>query len=178
MEEEVGQYGHEQTVIIAEEKDSTQAKATSAVHVPHKDTTTADHQLVNVEDNWSENDIKVLEGMNAASKNVTTNVTGDGTDANTDQSEYFTEGEPEDQEEAPELTEEELEEKRIEDENRQIEENFDQYSEMNVEEETKKLQEKELAKNKRKAVSTFTCQKLLPISCNMKLVQNLGTPSS
>ncbi len=43
MEEEVGQYGHEQTVILAEEKDSTTAKATSAVHVPHKDTTTADH---------------------------------------------------------------------------------------------------------------------------------------
>lgn len=48
-----------------------------------------------------------------------------------------------------------MEEKRIEEENTQIEENFDQYSEMNVEEETKKLQEKELAKNKRKAVSAF-----------------------
>ena len=51
------------------------------------------------------------------------------------------------------MTEEELEQQRIEEENRKIEENFDAYSEMNVEEETKKLQEKELAKNKKKAVS-------------------------
>ena len=43
MEEEVGALGHEQTVITAEEKDSTTAKATSSVHVPHKDTLTADH---------------------------------------------------------------------------------------------------------------------------------------
>ena len=44
MEEEVGQLGHEQTVIAAEEKDSTTAKATSSVHVPHKDSSTADIQ--------------------------------------------------------------------------------------------------------------------------------------
>ena len=41
-EEEVGQLGHEQTIIVASEKDSTQAKITSSVHIPHKDATTAD----------------------------------------------------------------------------------------------------------------------------------------
>ncbi len=121
---------------------------------------------MNVEENWSESDIKVLEGMNAASKNVTTNTTpaagGDGTqDPNADQSQYFTEAETADSEEAPpELTEEEAEEQRLEEENRQIEENFDAYTELNVEEETKKLQEKELSKNKRKAVSVVYLSRL------------------
>ena len=32
MEEETGQFGHEETVIIAHEEDSTTAKATSRVH--------------------------------------------------------------------------------------------------------------------------------------------------
>ena len=49
FEEEVGQFGHEQTVILAHEKDSTQAKATSSVHVPHKDATTAVHQESNID---------------------------------------------------------------------------------------------------------------------------------
>ena len=67
-EEEVGQLGHEQTVIVAEEKDSTTAKATSSVHVPHKDATTVEHQTSNVE--WSDNDIKIAEGF--TSTNTTT----------------------------------------------------------------------------------------------------------
>lgn len=73
--------GHDQTVIVASEKDSTQAKITSAVHVPHKDAKTADVQETHIEDNWNEADVKVLEGFNA-SKNVTTNATpsGDGSD--------------------------------------------------------------------------------------------------
>ena len=70
-EEEVGGMGHEQAVSIAGEKDSTTAKATSSVHVPHKDASTKDIQATNVEDQWSENDIKVAEALN---KNVTTNV--------------------------------------------------------------------------------------------------------
>ena len=151
MEEEVGAYGHDETVIIAEEKDSKQAKATSAVQAPHKDSTTADHQEVNVKEHWSDSDIKVLEGMSQASQNVTTNANAEG-EGDQDQSQYFTEANPE-EEPAEALTEEELEQQRIEEENRKIEENFDAYSEMNVEEETKKLQEKELAKNKKKAVS-------------------------
>lgn len=42
-EEEIGALSHEQAVILAEEKGSTAAKATSAVHVPHVDASTADH---------------------------------------------------------------------------------------------------------------------------------------
>ena len=42
-EEEVGAFGHEQTVIEASKQDSTSAKSTSAVHVPHKMATTAEH---------------------------------------------------------------------------------------------------------------------------------------
>ena len=57
-EEEVGQLGREWTVIIAEAKDSKTAKATSAVHVPHADSKTADHQTVNIEETWNDDDIK------------------------------------------------------------------------------------------------------------------------
>ena len=42
-EEEVGAFGHDQTVIEASKQDSTSAKSTSAVHVPHKMATTAEH---------------------------------------------------------------------------------------------------------------------------------------
>lgn len=49
QEEEVGNFGHEQSVILAHEKDSTTAKATSSVHVPHKDATTAQHQESNID---------------------------------------------------------------------------------------------------------------------------------
>lgn len=57
MEEEVGSFGHEQTVILAHEKDSTTAKATSSVHVPHKDATTAQHEITKIEDTWSEEEL-------------------------------------------------------------------------------------------------------------------------
>lgn len=60
-EEEVGSFGGEQTVIEASKKDSTSAKSTSAVHVPHKDASTADHQTVNIEERWTDEDITVLE---------------------------------------------------------------------------------------------------------------------
>ena len=53
-EEEVGELGHEQTVITAEAKDSKTAKATSAVNVPHADTLTADHQVVKIEEEWND----------------------------------------------------------------------------------------------------------------------------
>jgi len=53
-EEETGELGHEQTVITAEAKDSTTAKATSSVHVPHADTLTADHQVVKIEEEWND----------------------------------------------------------------------------------------------------------------------------
>ena len=57
LEEEVGSFGHEQTVILAHEKDSTTAKATSSVHVPHKDATTAQHEITKIEDTWSEEEL-------------------------------------------------------------------------------------------------------------------------
>jgi len=44
-------------VILAHEKDSTTAKATSSVHVPHKDATTAQHDLVKIDSNWTEEEI-------------------------------------------------------------------------------------------------------------------------
>lgn len=69
-EEEVGQLGHEQTIILASEQDSTMAKATSAVHVPHEDTKKMVHQEVNVEEYWSDDDIKITDQLG---KNVTTN---------------------------------------------------------------------------------------------------------
>ena len=47
-EEEIGQLGHEMTVSVAGEKDSTTAKATSSVHVPHKDASTADVQETHI----------------------------------------------------------------------------------------------------------------------------------
>ena len=53
----------------------------------------------------------------------------------------------------PELSEEELEQQKIEQDNASIEENYDNYVALDASEETKKLQEKELAKNKKKAVS-------------------------
>jgi len=76
--------GHDQTVIVASEKDSTQAKITSSVHVPHKDAKTADVQETHIEDSWNEADVKVLEGFNA-SKNVTINATPSGEDNEEDQ---------------------------------------------------------------------------------------------
>ena len=42
---------------MAHEKDSTTAKATSSVHVPHKDATTAQHEIVQIEDTWSEEEL-------------------------------------------------------------------------------------------------------------------------
>ena len=174
-EEEIGAFGHEQTVIEATTKDSTSAKSTSAIHVPRKDMTTADHQVTNIEQNWSDEDIKVLEGMKKAAKEVTINSNGgeageegeegeegaEGAttatsttkkkDANADQ---LQEGEGEEEiEQAPELTEDELEAQRIDAENAAIEENFEAYANLDAAEETKKIQEKEMAKNKRKAVS-------------------------
>ena len=82
MEEEVGQFGHEQTVILAHEKDSTTAKATSSVHVPHKDATTAEHQTSNVDvEQMSEEEIQASKdalkkandkvSINKAPKNAT-----------------------------------------------------------------------------------------------------------
>ena len=53
----------------------------------------------------------------------------------------------------PELSEEELEQKRQDEENQKINEGFEEYASLDAAEETKKLQEKEMAKNKRKAVS-------------------------
>ena len=78
-EEEVGQFGHEQTVITAEEQDSTTAKATSSVHnVNYADSHAADHvdNHANVEQNWSESDIKVAEAL-TASNAVTINSSGE-----------------------------------------------------------------------------------------------------
>lgn len=56
---------------MAGEKDSTTAKATSSVHVPHKDASTMDQQATKVEENWTEADIKVAGDLN---KDVKTNV--------------------------------------------------------------------------------------------------------
>ena len=47
-------------------KDSTTAKSTSAVHVPHKDASTADHQITKIEDTWTDDDIKVMQGIEKA----------------------------------------------------------------------------------------------------------------
>ena len=66
-------------------------------------------------------------------------------------------------EKEPELTAEELEAMRIEEENRAIEENFEAYSNLDAAEESKKLQEKELAKNKKKAVSELKYYRMLAI---------------
>ena len=63
------------------------------------------------------------------------------------------EGEEEAQEPVEELTEEELEAKRQEEENQKLNEDFENYSNLDAGAETKKLQEKVMAKNKRKAVS-------------------------
>lgn len=63
MEEEVGNFGHEQTVILAHEKDSTTAKATSSVHVPHKDATTAVHEIIKIDENWTEEEIAAAKGV-------------------------------------------------------------------------------------------------------------------
>lgn len=65
-EEEVGAFGQEQTVIEASMKDSTTAKSTSALHVPHKDVAIMDHQVVNIQDQWTDEDIKVMEGIEDA----------------------------------------------------------------------------------------------------------------
>ena len=180
MEEEVGELGHEQAVITAEEKDSTTAKATSSVHVPHKDAVTADHQVVNVEENWSEEDIKVLEGFN---KNVTTNV-APGTEGADQGLEGDQEYEP-----APELTEEELEQQRIEEENKKLEEGFEDYAALDADAETAKLQEKEMAKNKKKAVShysllsrtnltSFACQEIHLLEPRGRVSENRGTANA
>ena len=72
-EEEVGAFGHDQSVILAEEKGSTTAKITSAVHVPHKDATTADIEANHIEDEWNEKDIKIMEGFANGGNKVTTN---------------------------------------------------------------------------------------------------------
>ena len=76
MEEEVGAFGHEQTVILAEEKDSTTAKATSSVHVPHHDASTAAHEIVSISEQWTDEEIR-LKNEEARSGNkhqVVTNV--------------------------------------------------------------------------------------------------------
>ena len=75
--------------------------------------------------------------------------------AEQDATDQLQEGE-EEVEEVYEPTEEELEQQRIEQENAQLEENFDAYASLDADEESKKLQEKELAKNnKKKAVSVL-----------------------
>ena len=52
---------------MATEKDSTTAKATSAVHVPHRDASTAAHEVVSIEQQWSDEEIrqKNLEAQQA-----------------------------------------------------------------------------------------------------------------
>ena len=81
------------------------------MHVPHKDASTADHQVVKVENQWSDEDIKVMEGLEHASagKDIKINSAdatgeegGEGGDGSGDQLQ-------EEAEQAPELTEEELE---------------------------------------------------------------------
>ena len=102
--------GHEQAVSIAGEKDSTTAKATSSVHVPHKDASTMDIQETKVEDNWTDSDIKVAGDLN---KDVKTNVVPkEKKEGEEDQDQEYTEIV-----ETEELTEEELEIQRIEQEN-------------------------------------------------------------
>ena len=125
--------------------------------------TTADHQVTNIEQNWSDEDIKVLEGMQKAAKEVTINSNGgkaageegeegeegaEGAtttatsttkkkDANSDQ---LQEGEGEEEiEQGTELTEDELEAQRIDAENAAIEENFEAYANLDAAEETKKI---------------------------------------
>ena len=117
--------------------------------------------MTNIEQNWSDEDIKVLEGMKKAAKEVTINSNGgeaggegeegeegaEGAttatsttkkkDANADQ---LQEGEGEEEiEQAPELTEDELEAQRIDAENAAIEENFEAYANLDAAEETKKI---------------------------------------
>ena len=101
------------TVSIASEHDSTTAKATSAVHnIHYADSKEQDHSADNankVEAEWSEADIKVLEGMGEKAPTVTTTPSEDG-----DESQEAVE----DEEDQPvELTEEEKEQQRIEEEN-------------------------------------------------------------
>jgi len=58
MEEEVGAFGHEQTVIIAHEEDSTSAKATSRVHnVDDQDSKKAVHETTNIKESWTQEEI-------------------------------------------------------------------------------------------------------------------------
>ena len=130
-EEEVGGMGHEQAVSIAGEKDSTTAKATSSVHVPHKDASTKDIQATNVEDQWSDHDIKVAESLN---KDVTTNV-APKPEGNADEDQEYSEY----VEQPEELSEEELEIKKIEEENQKINEGFEEYANADAAAETAKL---------------------------------------
>ncbi len=59
MEEEVGSFGHEETVIIAHEEDSTTAKATSRVHNPDGvNSKKADIDSKKAEQFWSEEEIQ------------------------------------------------------------------------------------------------------------------------
>ncbi len=59
MEEEVGSFGHEQTVIIAHEEDSTTAKATSRVHNPDEaNSKKADIDSKKAEEFWTEEEIQ------------------------------------------------------------------------------------------------------------------------
>jgi hypothetical protein len=39
--------------------------------VPHKDASTADHQITKIEENWSDEDIKVMEGIEKTGSNGT-----------------------------------------------------------------------------------------------------------
>lgn len=80
------------------------------MHVPHKDASTMDIQETKVEDNWTDSDIKVAGDLN---KDVKTNVVPkEKKEGEEDQDQEYTEIV-----ETEELTEEELEIQRIEQEN-------------------------------------------------------------
>lgn len=103
-----------------------------------------DIQETKVEDNWTDSDIKVAGDLN---KDVKTNVVPkEKKEGEEDQDQEYTEIV-----ETEELTEEELEIQRIEQENQQINDNYDAYVELDTAAETAKLQAKEMAKNKKKA---------------------------
>ena len=139
-EEEVGAFGQEQTVIEASMQDSTSAKSTSAVHVPHKDTKTADITETKVEENWSDDDIKVMEGMKAAEGKKTPAINSTTPSVDGAEGDQLQEGEEgEELEKEPELTEEELELQKLDEENKKIEENFEAYTNLDAAAETKKI---------------------------------------
>jgi len=159
MEEEVGELGHEQAVITASEKDSTTAKATSSTHVNRKDMIYKDEKATDVESNWSADDILSAEAFATGNHTLATNVAPkvDENGEEIDQSQFACEGDECDAlneaEQAPELTEEEKENVKLAEEVANIEQGFEAYAELDAAEESKKRMEKEMAKNKKKAVS-------------------------